>query len=150
MTTGWYYLHTNGALIYKRDDDYVVADMRESDFVRMFWPIDVQNRENAWTILVEASVLGADPERIAELAETWHCDDEDAKHYAERMGIKLGKDGADWCATKQDFVDLQISPAGFGKTALVAMSELCRVLGFHASKMWGPTFKDLLQQGVAK
>jgi hypothetical protein len=45
---GWYYLHTNGSLIYKRDFDGTVADFRDSDFVRAFWPLDPSDREGPW------------------------------------------------------------------------------------------------------
>ena len=65
--SGWYYLHTNGELIYKRDLDGTAADIRESDFARALWPMDPTDRESAWTILVEALALGANEERIAEL-----------------------------------------------------------------------------------
>jgi hypothetical protein len=88
---GWYYLHTNGELIYKRDLDGAVADLRESDFVRHFWPCDPTDREGAWNILVEALALGASPSRVNELAIKWQCNDEDALVYAERLQIKLFK-----------------------------------------------------------
>ncbi len=53
-------------------------------------------------------------------------------------------DGSDWCATKNDFTNLQESPAGFGKTAREALTALCKELGYRPSKMWGPTFERLL------
>lgn len=37
---GWYYLHSNGALIYKPDHDGTVADIRDSNFARGLWPMD--------------------------------------------------------------------------------------------------------------
>jgi len=52
---GWYYLHTNGELIFKRElDGNTAADISESPFARAMWPVDPSNRENAWTLLVEA------------------------------------------------------------------------------------------------
>lgn len=139
---GLYYLHTNGELIYRPHGD--VADMRDSDFVRTFWSINPSDRESAWTLLVEAAALGAKPERIKNLAEKWRCTDEDAKHYAERIKATLTQDGDKVMATRHDFVNLQESPAGFGDTALEALAELAKDLGYKASKMWGASFKQLL------
>jgi hypothetical protein len=141
---GWYYLHQNGSLIYKRDLGGTAADIRESDFARAMWPFDPADREGAWRILIEASCLGVAPERIKQLAEQWHCTDEDAAVYADRVGCNLFMDGDAWCATDLHFIDLQQSPAGFGPTALDAMAALCRELGYKGSKMWGATFADLL------
>lgn len=139
---GWYYLHTNGNLIYKSSPDSA-CDIRDSDFARSLWPMDTTDRAGAWNILVEASALGAEPSRIAELAEKWSCDDADASHYAAFLGLNLYLDGNAWCATLDDHVNLQESPTGFGKTALEAMAALCKELGYTGGTMWNKTFKDL-------
>ena len=147
MIEGYYYLHTNGSLIYKRNlDNGMEADFRESDLVRAFWPIDVTDRETCWRILIEASALGAKPERIDELADIWQCNDDDARIYAQRVGCELFMDGDQWCATDRHFVNLQESPAGFGKTCLSAMAALCKDLGYRGGKTLGPTFSDLLNR----
>lgn len=143
---GWYYLHVNGSLIYKRELGDTAADIRESDFARAMWPLDPTDREGAWRIVVEALALGADPARVAELAALWQCDDKDAPIYAERVGCNLFMDGDKWCATDMHFIDLAQSPAGFGTTALQAMAELCKELGFKGGKTWNTTFADLLQR----
>jgi hypothetical protein len=80
---------------------------------------------------------------VAALAIKWECDDEDAASYAERLGIKLYMDGDAWCAARADAINLQESPHGFGPTALDAMADLCKQLGYRAAKMWGPTFQSL-------
>lgn len=141
---GWYYLHENGSLIYKREMGSTAADIRESTFARALWPLVQSDREGAWTILVEALCFGADKVRIVELATKWHCDDEDAAVYAERIGVQLSRDGSAWMATRRDFVDLQVSPAGFGDTALEALAALCKELGLKPGKMWQAHFADLL------
>ena len=143
---GWYYLHANGSMIYKPDFDGTVADFRDSDFVRAFWPLDPEDREGAWRICVEGLAAGGKPERITELAALWKCDDADALVYANRVGCNLYMDGDAWCATDRHHIDLQQSPAGFGKTCLEAMAELCKALGYGPSKMWGATFADLLNR----
>lgn len=145
---GWYYLHTNGDLIYKPGSD-AVADIRESDFARSMWPCIPTDRESCWTILVEALSLGARKSRIEELAAKWYCDDTDAEHYADRLDIRLQLDGNQWCATGQGFDNLQESPAGFGYTKLEAMAALCNDLGYTGGKMWNATFATLLN-GPAK
>lgn len=143
---GWYYLHTNGELIYKRELDGTAADIRDSDFARALWPIDPANREMAWRILIEGLAAGAKPERIAALAATWGCDDKDARIHADICGVNLFMDSNKWCATAGNFVNLAESEAGFGDTCLEAMAELATELGYKPSKMWGATFQDLLDQ----
>lgn len=141
---GWYYLHTNGDMIYKRELGDTAADIRESDLAVMLWPMDPEDRAGAWRILVEGLAAGANRERIAELAAKWGCDDADAQHYAQHIGCRLYRDGAAWCATRADFINLQESPAGGGETALEAFSELAKALGYRPQKMWGATFKSLV------
>lgn len=147
MITGWYYLHTNGELIYKPDTiDGIVADIRDSDFARMLWPFDEADRAGAWRMLIEALALGANKERVTTLAHGWNCNDEDADNMAAHFGLVFGRDGNMWFAHRQDFVNLQESPAGFGATKLEAAAELCKALGYTASKMgWGSTFQQLLK-----
>lgn len=145
MIEGWYYLHTNGDLIYKRELGATAADIRESDFAKGLWPVDPEDRKGAWNILVEAWAAGAHQHRILELADKWGCNDMDAEHYADIIGAKIFLDGNSWCATRKDFINLQESPAGFGHNALEALAELAKRLGYKPSKMWGAEFSDLLK-----
>jgi len=143
-TIGWYYLHINGDLIFKREVGDTVAELREDPFTVMLWPVKPGDREAAWSILIEALSLGAKESRIQGLVILWKCTDENAYEYANRIGVRLVKDGDAWCATRVDFVDLQESPAGFGDTCLEAMAGLCKDLGYRPQKTWGTTFKDLV------
>ena len=143
---GWYYLHVNGDLIYKRDLGGTAADIRESGFARALWPMDPSDREGAWRICVEGLAAGATPERIKELAAKWGCDDGDADQYAARVGIAVSRDGDMWSASAGNFTNLAESPCGFGKTKLEAFADLAKRLGYKPSKMWGITFHDLLDQ----
>ena len=144
MIQGWYYLHINGELIYKRELGDTAADVRESDFAIALWPFDPSDREGAWRILIEGLAAGAKLERIQELAGKWGCTDGDASTYASRVNCNLFMDGNQWCATAMDHIDLQQSEAGFGHTALEAMAALATDLGYKPSKMWGVKFTDLL------
>jgi hypothetical protein len=141
---GWYYLHTNGELIYKPDPE-AAADIRDSTFARGLWAIDAEDRLTAWNVLVEALAAGATKARVDVLAHKWRCDDKDAINYAQRVGCSLRRDGNAWMAARHDFEDIQSSPCGFGDTCLEAMADLARVLGYQPALMWPTTFKDLLQ-----
>ena len=145
---GWYYLHTNGELIYKREMDGTAADIRDSDFARALWPMNVSDRLSAWTILVEGLAAGANLPRVTELAVKWSCDNEDAAIYAQHIRAKVYMDGNKWCATRADFDNLQESPAGFGDTALEALAALCKELGYRPAKMWGNSFAGLLKSDL--
>jgi hypothetical protein len=149
-TIGWYYLHKNGELIYKRELGGTVADLRDSDLVRAFWPVDPEDRAGAWRLLVEAMALGATPARVEELATKWGCDDTDGAIYAAQIGVLVDRDGNKWCATGAGFINLAESPAGFGDTYLAALADLAKELGFKPSKMWGATFHDLVKNPRAK
>lgn len=120
MDEHWYYLHTNGSLIHKR------LRPDEGDFVRKIWRLNTKDRESAWIIAVEALAMGADKQRIMELAELWQLTDEDAHIFCEKMDLRLFMDGSAWCATFKDFVNLQESQAGFGETALEALADLAK------------------------
>ena len=141
---GWYYLHTNGELLFKRELGGTAADIRESDFARALWPMDPTDRAGAWRILVESLAAGALRDRVQELAERWHCDEADAVRFAAHIGLRLERDGDQIVAARQDFVNLQESPVGFGASALEAMADLAKALGYTPSKMWGATFSDLV------
>lgn len=119
---GWYYLHTNGDLIFKR------FRPDPGDFVRRVWSIDTADRFDAWRICIEALALGARRDRIDELAQKWGLTDEDGQVFVERSDgrMKLDRDGDRWCATFGDFINLQESPAGFGSTVLDALADLAQ------------------------
>lgn len=86
MTNGYYYLHTNGELIYKpavvveSDPQYF-----DSDFVKRFWPIDTTNREDCWKIILEALWLKCSIQRAKDLAGKWGCNYQDSIEMLKRM-----------------------------------------------------------------
>ena len=124
---GYYYLHTNGDLIYK--NAFVVESdptYFDSPFVKETWGFIKTLRECAWTIAIEGLALGANEKRIKELQDKWGLTNEDASHYAKRMGLKIFMDGDQWCATFGDFLNVQESQCGFGDDALHAFAELAK------------------------
>ncbi len=141
---GWYYLHTNGDLIYKHGSDSI-ADIRDSNFSISAWPF-MQDREQAWSIVIEAACLDARKGRIDKLIEDWGLNDHDAEMYAESIGLILGIDGNKKTAVKKNnFSNLMESHAGFGDTYFDAMVDLCKKLGYKGGKMWNATFKVLVK-----
>ncbi len=125
---GFYYLHTNGDLIWKR-----FRPEDNSDFVKKIWAVDPTDRGSAWTIAIEALALGANKNRIDELAHKWGLTDKDAQEFAKRAKLKIFKDGNMWCVTFADFINLQESEAGFGSTALEALAELAGLGNLRAA-----------------
>ena len=122
---GFYYLHKNGSLIYRRNLDGIEGDLDESDLVVAYWPIVLSDRATAWDVLVEALALGANKERIAELRGKWGCTDSDGAEYAERRGVKLVLRVFDqrWVARwKENPGDLE--DYGDGETVLEAIARL--------------------------
>lgn len=87
---GYYYLHTNGDLIYKHQE----PEMESGGFVRKVWHINTTDRASAWTILLEALAMEADITRIKELANKWNCDARDLPNYLARTkGTDLQRKG---------------------------------------------------------
>ena len=123
---GYYYLHTNGDLIYKRTQPEL-----DSDFVVRVWAF-APDREIAWIILSEALALGANRTRVYELALKWGVDDEDAqnfvKHGTKNLLALSNKEGR-WSAV---FADGK-SETGYGTTALDALADLAKY-GLSAQK----------------
>jgi len=78
-TEGWYYLHENGDLIWKR-----FRPEQDSGFVKRIWPCDTTQRGNGWIILIESLVAGASVSRVAELAQKWGCDAHDLINFMVR------------------------------------------------------------------
>jgi len=79
----YYYLHTNGNLIYKKSADY--RDFDESPFVKKYWELDIEDRRNAWMIILEALALGAEEKRIKELIDKWKITKKDKIMYEQHV-----------------------------------------------------------------
>ena len=102
---GYYYLHTNGDLIFKT---YYPDD---SDFVKKVWSFDTSERTDAWTIILEALALVGNKNRVSELILKWDCNLSDLVEYISRVakpnslqkrGLEIyfetiGVDIDDWC-----------------------------------------------------
>jgi len=87
MTTGYYYLHTESKDLIYKPESCVMGDSLyfDSPFVQRVWSFDVKNREDAWRICIEAFQLGANKERLKELAKKWRLTHEDAKEYVKHV-----------------------------------------------------------------
>ena len=131
--SGYYYLHSNGDLIYKREGFFDSKDC-DSNFVEAIWPIDLSDRTCAWLMLIEAGSLKADENRLDELILLWGINDKDAPNFAEVLEdiLLLKKIGDRWITTFRsniysnysDFLDPELRTLGFGKTAFEALIDL--------------------------
>lgn len=120
MTDGYYYLHSNGSLHFKK----FCPEIEDGGFVRMIWPLDLSERGNAWVIAIEAGALGADKSRIEELREKWGLTDTDAWQFARASGMKLRvKDGMYYVSHPAEPHDAHV---GTGRTALDAFIDYTR------------------------
>lgn len=120
---GYYYLHTSGALIWTRS-----RPKRKSSFVVKSWAVDSVSRANAWMTCIEAKALGATVASVRRLAARWGLTDDDGQTFAKESSNTFGlfRDGDRWCATFNDFVDMQVSQCGFGDTVLEAFAALAK------------------------
>jgi len=72
-----YYLHENGDLISKNPVVDSDPEYFDSPFVKKVWRLDLENRGDAWNLILEALVLNADVDRVRDLAAKWHMTKED-------------------------------------------------------------------------
>lgn len=91
----YYYLHTDGNIIGKNpcvvDSDPMYFD---SSFVKKYWCINTENREDAWRVILEALALDCDLARAKELVAKWNLDLGDFVEMIMRVKeIDLMKDG---------------------------------------------------------
>lgn len=124
--TGWYYLHTNGDLIFKRWE----PEVEPGGFVRKVWPVNTGYRADAWTVAIEALALGARRDRIDGLVKAWGLTNVDGRVYADRAGFTLDydEDSSRWRAYNRD-IHTGPDRVGSGATVLESLADLAR-LGF--------------------
>ncbi|SPA17212.1 hypothetical protein [Cupriavidus taiwanensis] len=142
---GFFYLHREGDLLFKRNLPHVEDDLRRAEFVLAFWPVDWHNRETQWRMLIEAMAGGAQHERVMELARHWLLTNDDAQEYARRISVELDyyEPGGLWRACC-----LRLPAAcGTGQDALHALASLAQVLGLRIGKHRYPTFSELATGG---
>ena len=74
-----YYLHVNGDIVSKNPEEAVEDDVKyfESSFVKKVWKVNLENREDAWVLIIEALALGAQVERVRELSKKWKLTSDD-------------------------------------------------------------------------
>jgi len=77
---GWYYLHVNGQIFYKR-----YKPEADSPFVKRVWVFDSEDRGTLWKIILESLYLGADPDRVYELSAKWGFDFKDSLKMISRV-----------------------------------------------------------------
>lgn len=81
MISGYYYLHENGDLIFRRD----APEIESGGFVKQVWPVDTTDRLDAWTLLIEALTNNASTTRVKELAGKWGCNARDLPEFLCRV-----------------------------------------------------------------
>lgn len=131
MIGGYYYMHENKNLIFKRYSPGITKDFESSNFVLKYWSIDTKKRETAWTFLIEAYCLGASRDDIRTLSSKWSINNEDAKSYADFIGIDLIMDNlGQYTSFKRPINKMDFKRPAYGSTALESMAELCLLLGY--------------------
>jgi len=87
MISYWYYyLHENGDIIGKSpivvegDGDYFT-----SPFVKKVWKVNLDERTDAWVLVIEALAMGARETRVKELATRWELNYQDSLMFIRRL-----------------------------------------------------------------
>lgn len=87
-----YYLHTNGDLIGKNPIVLDDPDYFDSDFVRTWWTVETTDRGTLYPMIFTALAMGANKERIKELATKWAMTEHDTFEYLIRYSPRGGTD----------------------------------------------------------
>lgn len=77
---GWYYLHTNGQLIWKKFEPE-----SDSPFVTKVWEAPDLYRETIWTIVLEATALGMSESEVRRIADKQRMTMEDCAEMLARI-----------------------------------------------------------------
>ncbi len=131
---GYYYLHSESKDLIYKPSSVVDSDAQyfDSPFVQKVWKFDSEDRFDAWQLCIEASVLGAKKQRVAELVKKWGLTDDDGQHFLAKAKMSSKKDGDQWCVAHLDdtdihgYVDLQEAQVGFGATILDALIDYAK------------------------
>jgi hypothetical protein len=137
--SSWYALLKDGDLVHAIPaEDQTVAGVHDKLVqdarVAHIWPVDTGNRLLAWTTLVEAGAMGANKDRIFQLAALWECTNTDAKVYATRVGCVLFEEMGYYYATVKEFKDTATMSLNGKPSALEALISLARGLGLVPAK----------------
>jgi hypothetical protein len=81
-----YYLHENGQLIHKPITAIIEGDLVRDWFWGPRWTINTENRGACWLLCIEAAALGANIDRIKDLADKWGLTFEDSINFLAWMG----------------------------------------------------------------
>jgi hypothetical protein len=133
---GYYYLHVNGDVIFKRDLGGTYEDLVDTDFAVHIWHPDKTDRADAWELVVEAMAFGANAGRLTQLEERWGLDEDDGLIYCERLRIQTHygetENGPLWTA-RIDGNDGRVYEAASVRL-LPALAELARQVGCCPNK----------------
>jgi hypothetical protein len=82
----YYYLHSETKDLISKNPVVVDSDPDyfDSPFVQKVWLLDMENRADAWTFIIEASALGAKTARIKDLAARWGLTLQDLPEFLAR------------------------------------------------------------------
>ena len=83
---GFYYLHTDGSLIFKPLSVAIDPAYFVSPFVKKVWECNSTSRLIAWKIVLEALSMGCSIPRAKELAGKWGLDYKDSIEVVKRGG----------------------------------------------------------------
>ncbi len=88
---------------------------------------DITDRGNAWTMVIDASRLGAKQSRIDELVEKWGLTNDDGKEFAKLVGFTIAMDVDKYFVYEtKGFVDIQKSQTGFGDSVFEAFVDYAK------------------------
>lgn len=122
----YYYLHENGDLIYKNPKAYSTEDFEESPFVKIYWIIDLENRLDAYHMLISASICGAKQDRIDDLKKKWGITDKDTQVYCDYVNIVYKETENGWIVYGGGLTKGEIKIYGRGNNLFSAVVDFYR------------------------
>lgn len=142
----WMYLHVHGTLHFKQ---CYADELLDSPFVRCYWPCD-NSRQSLWQVAIESLAMGVSRAEVLRVLESNKFEIDDCVNYINFLNARLSKDGNQWCVTRGDFVNLEVSPSGFGDTPMDALADLLKNVGFKGRGMWCHDINSLVKMTKPK
>lgn len=103
--------------------DVDITALEPLPWIKRFWIVDIDNREDLQRFLIAASIEGAQSSQVLGLILKWKITDDDAILYCKEHNLEWNIDGDQFVVHAQSFINLHDSNAGFGSSLFEAVCD---------------------------
>ena len=121
----YYTLESSGNLVsHPPTSDIKTFD--SNDFIKHWWKVDLDNKADAYNLLIAAFGYGAKPEVIDLLAAKWGFTNEDCAKHVQSPGIEYSSIKHGFIVYGRELKSFKTNPYGIGDTLFEAVCEFVK------------------------